>query len=62
MYLMIERGMPGGVCMISKRRSKADNTQVGNIDPKQPLSNIVDWDANNVYGWAMSQFLPMSQF
>ena len=62
MYLMIESGMRGGVCMISKRHAQANNPMVGNNDPEQPLSYIVDWDANNLYGWEMSQFLPLNHF
>ena len=49
MYLMIESGMRGGVCMISKRHAQANNPMVGNNDPEQPLSYIVDWDANNLW-------------
>ena len=62
MYLMIERGMRGGVCMISKRHAQTNNPMVGNNDPEQPLSYIVDLDANKLYGWAMSQFLPQQHF
>ena len=62
MYLLIESGMSGGVCMISKRNGQANNPIVGNNDPEQPFSYIVDWDANNLYGWARSQFLPLNHF
>ena len=48
MYLMIESGMRGGVCMISKRHAQANNPMVGNNDPELALSYIVDWDANNL--------------
>ena len=62
MYLMIESGMSGGVCMISKRHAQANNPMVGNNDPEQPFSYILAWEANNLYGWAMSQFLPLNRF
>ena len=62
MYLMIESGMRGGVCMISKRHAQANNPPVGNFISKQSLSYISDSDSNNLYGWAMSQFLPLSYF
>ena len=59
MYRMIESGMRSGVCMISKRHAKANNTALGRLyDPEQPMSYIIYLDANNLYGWAMSQFLP----
>ena len=63
MYLMIEGGMRGGVCMISRRYAKANNPGLGPLyDPNLPTSYIAYLDANNLYGWAMSQFLPMGDF
>ena len=60
MYLLLESGMQGALCMISKRHARPNNAQVGNLDREQPLSYIVEMDAYNLHGWAMSQFLPMS--
>ena len=48
--------------MISKRHAQANNHPVANFNPEQALSYIVDWYANNLYGWAMSQFLPLNRF
>ena len=63
MYRMIESGMRGGICMISKRHAKANNPPLGPLyDPEQPNSYIIYLDANNLYGWAMSQFLPQGKF
>ena len=63
MYRMIESGMRGGICMISKRHAKANNPALGPLyDPEQPNSYIIYLDANNLYGWAMSQFLPQGKF
>ena len=31
-------------------------------DPSEPLNSILYVDANNLYGWAMSQFLPRGGF
>ena len=28
----------------------------------QPIEHLIYWDANNLYGWAMSQYLPVSDF
>ena len=36
MYLMIESGMRGGVCMISNRHAQAKNPMVGNNDHCSP--------------------------
>ena len=59
MYLMIEGGMRGGVCMISKRYAKANNKDMGALyNPNLPSKYILYLDANNLYGWPMSQYLP----
>ena len=63
MFRMFEGGMRGGVCMISKRFSQANNKYMGeHYDPTKPSKYIIDPDANNLYGWAMSQFLPTGDF
>ena len=54
MHLMIERGMRGGVSIVSKRYAKANNPQVEGYDPTQTTNYITYLDANNLYGWAMS--------
>ena len=48
--------------MISQRYAKANNELVGEYNPDQPKTYISDWDANNLYGWAMSQPLPYGKF
>ena len=62
MHLMIERGMRGGISMVSKRHAKANNPLVEGYDPEQPTSYITYLDANNLYGWAMSLPLPKKNF
>ena len=63
MYLLFEGGMRGGVCAISKRLSQANNQLMGQAyDPTKPSIYIVDLDANNLSGWAMSQSLPSGNF
>ena len=63
MLLMIEKGVRGGVSMISKRHGKANNKYMGEeYDPSQPSKYITYLDANNLYGWAMSKPLPISNF
>ena len=54
MHLMIERGMRGGISMVSKRYAKANNLRVEGYDPAQLTNYITYLDANNLYGWAMS--------
>jgi len=59
---MIEQGIHGRVSMISKRYTKANNKYMKNYDPSKASKFIVYLDASNLYGWAMSQPLPMSGF
>ena len=59
MLLMIEKGIRGGVSMISTRYGKANNPYMGDsYDPNQPTKYISYLDANNLYGWAMCKPLP----
>ena len=63
MFHTIDRGIRGGVAMITHRYAKANNPEMGtDYDPNQELSYIVYLDANNLYGWAMSQLLPIDEF
>ena len=63
MYLFFEKGMKGGVSSFLKNIAKPTNNQhLKSYDPKQELKHIVYLDANNLYGYAMSQFLPKSEF
>ena len=60
--LMIETGIHGGVSMIPTRYSKANNKYMKNFDPTQESKFIQYLDANNRYGWAMSQPLLLNNF
>ena len=63
MFEMIDDGIRGGVAMISMRYAKANNPGMGVLaDSTKPESTIKGLDANNLYGWAMSQPLPVSKF
>lgn len=61
-YLMIESGIRGGVSMISTKYAKANNEYVKDYDSSNPLIYLMYYDANNLYGWAMSQYLPLRDF
>jgi hypothetical protein len=91
MHLFIEKGMRGGISMVSKRHAKARNKEtledydcfeIDSFEEEKLISNsdengfvkddslvefskpnyIMYLDANNLYGWAMSQPLPYSGF
>ena len=62
MYLFIEKGLRGGISLICKRFSEANNKDMKNSDPTKPSKYITYLDENNLYGWAMSGYLPYGKF
>jgi hypothetical protein len=61
-YLMIEKGIRGGVSSIMTRHSQANNKYMKNFDANESVKFINYFDANNLYGWAMSQKMPYGDF
>ena len=62
MLMMFEQGIRGGISHISKRYALANNKYMKDFDETKPSSFIQYLDANNRYGWAMSQKLPTHGF
>ena len=62
MLLMIEKGIRGKICQSTYRYAKANNKYMKNYIKRIESSFITYLDANNVYGWAMSQKLPINGF
>ena len=62
MFQIIEKGMRGGISYIANRYGKANNKYMKKYDEKAPSKYIMYLDANNLYGWAMSQYLPTGGF
>ena len=62
MLLMLEKGMRGGICHAIHRYAKANNKYMKNYDKNKHSSYIQYLDANNLYGWAMSQKLSVDGF
>ena len=56
MLLMFKREIRGGITQSVNRWSKANNPYMGsNFTPDKPTRYLQYLDANNLYGWAMSQ-------
>ena len=63
MLLMFERGIRGGITQSVHRWTAANNPYLGSeYDPSCPTKYVQYLDANNLYGWAMSQPLPTGGF
>ena len=62
MLMMFERGIRGGISHISKRYAEANNKYMKHYRPDKESSYIQYLDANNLYGWAMTQSLPTHGF
>ena len=62
MYYFIEKGTRGGVSYIAKKYAKANNKYMNDYDTGKPSTFITYLDMNNLYGWAMSEYLPYGEF
>ncbi|XP_033762615.1 uncharacterized protein LOC117344073 [Pecten maximus] len=63
MHQMVEMGIRGGVSGIMHRYANANNRYIPETyDPTKPTSYITSYDANNLYGCAMSEYLPHGGF
>ena len=62
MLLMVEKGIKGGIWHAIHRYAKANNNHMKNYDENKESSYLKYCDVNNLYGWAMSQKLPLNGF
>ena len=63
MLLMFEKGIRGGISIISNRYGEANNKYMGQSFNKNKLNKYLMYlDANNLYGSAMSEKLPIHSF
>ena len=61
-YLFIEKGLKGVISYIAKRYAKANNKYMNDYDPKKRSTFISYLDMDNLYGSAMSEYLPYEGF
>ena len=63
MYEFMEKGIRGGMTFINEHHLKANNARVPNtFNPTKQSCDLLYVDANNLYGHALSQRLPRSNF
>ena len=62
MLLMIEKSIRGGICQSTYRYAKANNKYMKNYNKNVESPFIEYLDVNNLYGWVMSQKLPVNGF
>jgi len=62
MYCFIEEGIRGGMTFVNEHHAQANNSRVGPPVEGEPLVDLLYVDANNLYGDALSQKLPQSDF
>ncbi|CAB0041107.1 unnamed protein product [Trichogramma brassicae] len=63
MLLFVEKGIRGGVSQCCSRFSEANNRYMGeDYNPEKEDVYLMYYDVNNLYGWAMAQYLPYGGF
>ena len=62
MLLMVEKGIRGRICQAIHTYAKANNKCMNNYDKSIESSYLTFLDANNLYGWGMSQKFPINGF
>ena len=63
MLLMFERGIKDGITQAVRKYASANNKYMGDkFNPNEDTTYLQYLDANNLYGWAMSQPLPTGGF
>ena len=62
MLLMIEKGIRGGICHAIHRYAKANDKYMKSYNKNIESSYLEYLDANNLYGWGMSEKLLVNGF
>ena len=62
MLSMVEKVVRDGLCHSINRYVTANNKYMKDYDKNKEQSYLKYWDKNNLYGWTMSQRLPVNGF
>ena len=62
MLWMIEKGIRGGICHAIHRYAKANDKYMKSYNKNIESSYLEYLDANNLYGWGMSEKLLVNGF
>ena len=62
MLLMVEKEIRGGICHTIHRYAKANKKYMKDYDKNKESSYLKYWDVNKLYGWAMSEKLPIDKY
>ena len=62
MLLIVEKNIRGGIYHSIFRYAKANNKYMKDYDKNKESLLLQYWDVNNLYGWAMSQKIPINDF
>ena len=58
---MVEKEIRQGICYAIHQFAKTNNKYMKNYDKNKESSYFKYQDANNLYGWAMSQKIPVNK-
>lgn len=61
-YNFIAKGLRGGICNSIERYAKSNNPYVADFDPDKEISYIHYLDFNSLYGFSLSEPLPVGDF
>ena len=62
MLLIVEKGIRGEICHAVYWYVKANSKYMKDYDKSKESLYLKYWDVNDLYGWEMSQKLPVSNF
>lgn len=61
-YQLLEKGIRGGLAQCSLRHAKANNKYLPDYNEQKESTFLMYLDCNNLYGHAMTQKMPISEF